>query len=65
MTGSGLTCKIRPSGAGSAFMRPGRKNEAGDTVVPELIPEQPAASNPRPAASASRMIFPFIRTWLI
>jgi len=46
-------------------MRPGRKNEAGDTVVPELIPEQPAANNPSPATSASRMIFPFIRTWLI
>jgi hypothetical protein len=30
---------------GSAFMMPGRKNDAGETVVPVLIPLQPALSS--------------------
>jgi hypothetical protein len=40
-------------GGGSAFISPGIKNVAGETVPPALTPEQPALNNPRTASNAS------------
>lgn len=64
-TGSGKGLSFPPFCGGSAFNIPGRKNDAGETVVPVLMPEHPVKITPHKATKASRRIIPCIRTWLI
>jgi len=44
---------------GSAFISPGRKNEAGETVAPVLMPEQPALDNAKNTSIARHGKFQF------
>jgi hypothetical protein len=44
---------------GSAFISPGSKNVAGDTVAPVLMPEQPAPASVNNTSIASRDKFQF------
>jgi hypothetical protein len=44
---------------GSAFISPGKKNEAGETDVLALMPEQPAPNSVKNASIASRDKFQF------
>jgi len=61
-----MVCGNRPAGGGSAFMMPGRKNEAGDAVPLALMPEHPAASRPNPVTKAGQSSFLMRKlTWLL
>ena len=44
---------------GSAFISPGRKNVAGETDVPALMPEQPAPPSVKNTSIASHRKFHF------
>ena len=47
------------AGGGSAFNSPGRKNEAGETDVPALMPPQPALASVTNTSIASPGKFQF------
>jgi hypothetical protein len=44
---------------GSVFISPGRKNEAGETDAPVLMPEQPALASVKNTSIASHGKFHF------
>jgi hypothetical protein len=50
---------------GSAFISPGMKNVAGETLPPALMPEQPAPHSVINASIASRGKFQFNLTCLV
>jgi hypothetical protein len=52
-------------GGGSAFITPGKKNVAGETLPPALTPEQPAAHSVKNASIASRAKFQLNLTCLV
>jgi len=54
------------AGGGSFLKRPGKKNDAGETVVPALIPPQPPARKGSGSKRiASHINFQFILTCLV
>jgi len=50
---------------GPAFNNPGRKNEAGETLLLALMPPQPAVHNAHAISIASAGEFLFILTCLV
>jgi hypothetical protein len=54
------------AGGVSFLSSPGKKNDAGETVVPALIPPQPLKNKGSMIAGiASHKSFQFNRTWLL